>query len=317
MRHWRMFVAFAAILAGLTVLSFQSAPALSAADPTPLPGDATDPGFISGVLIKDLQEIDVPADLPSTEGGMLMELKVREGDEMKAGDVLAQIDDRQAKLAVKGAQCRVVAAEMERDNEISVKYAAAKHDVAVKAFEKGIEANKREPNTVPFIELLKLKLEAVASDLEIEHAKYQLQIAAANVNVRNAELAVADLDVARRQIKCRMDGIVVKRYKQEGEWVRSGDPIVRVLRMDRLKIETHVDPRKFTRDDVEKRKVTFSVLLPDGRRETFEGIVNFASPEQVSSQMRLVTVDIVNRQNGGHWILGPGMRGDMVIHLKK
>jgi multidrug efflux pump subunit AcrA (membrane-fusion protein) len=278
--------------------------------------DKSDPSKVRDCLITG-KPIDVPADLPSTEGGVLMEIKAREGQEVKAGDLLAQIDDRQAKSSKTAAYHRELGAEKEASNEISVRYAQAKNLVAQAAYEMYLEANNHHAGTIPLIELKKAKLEVVSSALETEHAQYQLQVAAINVDVRKAEMDLTELDVVRRKIKAPISGVVVKRHREEGEWVRSGDPIVQLLQMDRLQIETFVDGTQLLPADVDKRPVTVTVALPNRPAETFEGTISYVSPTVEAGARFLVKVEVVNRKKDGHCLLRPGKNAEMNIHLKK
>jgi len=278
--------------------------------------DKADPSRVRDCLITG-KPVDVPADLPSTEGGVLMEIKVREGQEVKAGDVVAQIDDRQAKAAKSAAYHRMLGAKKEADNEISVRYSQAKKYVADASYDKGVKANFNVPGTTPELELVKLKAEVVSATLEIEHSQYQLQVAAINVDVRKAELDLAELDVVRRQIKAPISGVVVKRHREDGEWVRSGDPIVQILPMDRLQIETFLDGSQLLPSDVDKRPVTVTVARPHSPPAPFEGTIWYVSPMVEAGTRFLVKVEVVNRQEGGHWVLRPGMKAEMTIQLKK
>ena len=317
MRYSRPLMALSALVAGLAVAGICSRAAVSAAEPGALSTDSDDPSRVRDSLITPLQEVEVPADLPSTEGGVLADFKVREGDEVKVGDVLVQIDDRQAKASRAAANARVLGAEKEAGNEISVRYAQAKNLVAQAAYEKGIDANVRAPGTYPDLELKKLKLEVVSSALEIQHAEYQLQVAAINVDVRKAELDLTELDVKRRVIKAPISGVVVKRHRQEGEWVRSGDPIVKIVKMDRLKIQGLVDGRRLSRADVKDRPIRVQVTLLGGQQATFTGKITYPSPLVEAKAQFPVEGEVENRQENGQWLLCPMMNAETTIDLKK
>ena len=314
MRSGRIALGAAALLAALAVAGFAGAVALAAGerDRAGVP-DTSDPSRIHDCLITPIKLIDVPAQ----EAGVLVEVKVRENQQVKKGEVLAQIDDSQAAAAKNVAEYKLVAAEKERDNRISVDYARAKNLVAKAAYDKGTEANDRVPGTTPSIELLKLKLEVVASKLETDHAEYQLGIAATNVDVRKGELEATRLDVERRKVIAPWDGEVVKRYKEDGEWVKPGDPVIQLLQMDHLRIEAFVDGRQLVPADVDSRPVSVLVTPKRGQDVTCEGTITYVSKLVEAGGRFLVKVDVVNRQQGGYWLLRPGMNAEMAIQLKK
>jgi len=245
-------------------------------------------------------------------------MKVRESQQVKKGEILAQIDDRQAVAARKVAESKVVAAEKEAGNLISVKYAQGKNWVAKAAYDMGEGANKKVPGTTPELELIKLKLEVYASGLEIEHSEYQLQIAAINVDVRKAELDAARLDEAFRKIVAPWDGEVVRRMREEGEWVKPGDPVVRLVEMDRLVIEPFLDAAKLAPAEVDQRPVSVQVELPHGEKVPFEGKVASVSPEVETGGRFSVRIEIANQRDpkSGYWLLRPGMIAQIQIHVK-
>jgi len=275
--------------------------------------DTSDPSRVHDCLITPIKLIDVPAQ----EAGVLVEVKVRENQQVKKGEVLAQIDDRQPAAAKSVAEYKLVAAEKEAHNRISVDYADAKNRVAKVAYKKGVQANDSVPGTTPEIELLKLKLEEVASKLEMDHAEYQLEIAATNADVRRSELDAAKLDVERRKVIAPWDGEVVKRQKEDGEWVKPGDPVIQLVQMDHLRIEAFLEGSQLAPAEVLKRPVSVRVTLPRGQQATCEGEITYVSPLVEAGSRFLVKADVVNRQQDGYWLLRPGMKAEMTIQLKK
>ena len=87
MGRWRIASGLFVLCCGLAAAGLFSVRGPSAAEQdrsgTP---DKADPSKVRDCLITG-KPIDVPADLPSTEGGVLMEIKAREGQEVKVGDL--------------------------------------------------------------------------------------------------------------------------------------------------------------------------------------------------------------------------------------
>lgn len=303
----------AAVMTALVAAALVLPEALAADQDHAGAADASDPGKIHDCLITPIKLIPVPAE----EAGRLVEVKVRENQQVKKGEILAQIDDRKAVAAQNVAEHKLLAAEKEAGNRISVDYAAAKNKVAQVAYRKGVQANDKVPGTTPEIELFKLKLEEVASRLEMDHAEYQLEIAATSVDVRKAELDAAKLDAERLKITAPWDGVIVKREREDGEWVKPGDPVFQMVQMDQLRIEAFLDGARLSPADVDNRPVSVKVTAAPGQEAAVEGRITYISPLVEAGNRFLVKVDVVNRQNGGHWLLRPGMKAEMTIHLKK
>lgn len=107
-------------------------------------------------------------------GGLLIELKVRVGDKVKKGDVLARIDDLEARRAVNSAQLQVSKAQLELDT--------ARQNYA-KLLEKPSEAELLAAQAaVKSAEARLADLRKGASAAEIASAEAALAAAQANLN---------------------------------------------------------------------------------------------------------------------------------------
>ena len=283
---------------------------------------------VPGCLVTLIEDVEVPAE----EAGVLVDIMVREGDEVSEGAVLAQLDDKRAETIKKVSEYKLNVAEKEAGNDISVRYARAAAAVAEAEYLQALEANRRVPGTVPQAELRRMLLAHRQATLQIEQSEHDLGIAKVTVDVRQAELDAATEDVKRRQITARFErksgnpgavsetepkkimGMVVKRYRNVGEWVQPGEPVIRIVRMDRLRIEAFLDATRVSRAQVNGKRVT--VTLAYGRKRTFQGNVVFASPITEAGPQFLVWAEVKNEMEGGHWLLLPGQNAEVTIHLK-
>ncbi|NUQ60838.1 MAG: HlyD family efflux transporter periplasmic adaptor subunit, partial [Pirellulales bacterium] len=143
------------------------------------------------------------------------------------------------------------------------------------------------------------------------------RIAAVSVSVRKGELDAAGLDVERRQITSPLDGVIVKRHLHEGEWVRPGDPVLHIVRMDRLRIEAFLDARQVSPGEVDGKPVVVEVALAHGRTEPFPGKIVFVSPTVEAGPRFLVKAEVINRKENEHWLLRPGQNARMSIQWKQ
>ena len=132
------------------------------------------------------QDVRVSALVPGRVARML----VAEGDQVKAGQVLAKIDDRplqdqlqQAEAAVEQAKANLENAGLNRDRNESL-------------FQRGIAARK-----------------------DLEDARTQVSVNAATLRQAEAALALARRQVSRTDVPSPLDGVVVKRLVSVGEQV--------------------------------------------------------------------------------------------------
>ena len=101
-------------------------------------------------------------------------------------------------------------------------------------------------------------------------------------SMHSAKLAA--LSVMRHQVISPINGIVVQRYKQPGEWVKLGDPIVRIVHLKRLRAEGFVS-MKVVKQLRKQKQVTLTTQNED-ETLTRIGTVGFISPE----------IDTVNKE---------------------
>jgi len=130
------------------------------------------------------------------------------------------------------------------------------------------------------------------------------------------ELEAAENAIDRRLIKSPLDGVVVQIFPHQGEWMQPGDPLARVVRADKLRVEGYVDSSRFDPEVVRDRPVTVEVTLADDRKESFPGRIVFTSPLVESGGDYRVFAEVENRQapGSGQWLLRAGQTARMTIH---
>jgi multidrug efflux pump subunit AcrA (membrane-fusion protein) len=274
----------------------------------------------SGCLVTLMGDGDV--EVPAQEQGVLMEIPVKEGQVVKKDDTLGQIDDSQAKMAMEVARNQWLSAQAEADNEVSILYARAAFAVAQAEVQQALEANGQQPNTFSRSEVLERQLKARQYELQIQQAQHEKKVNGHKADEKHAELDAAALEVTRRHIKSPLDGIVVKRFRHAGEWVKPGDPVVRLIRADRLRIEgmlsaTASDPNHVLPSEIINQPVTVTLAMPNGKQANFHGSVVFANPIVEAGMQFLVHAEVENRQENGFWLLRPGLIVKMTIQRKR
>ncbi|MBQ6109030.1 MAG: HlyD family efflux transporter periplasmic adaptor subunit [Thermoguttaceae bacterium] len=272
------------------------------------------PRSVENGLIIPIYEVDVPAE----EAGVLMKLYITDFQHIKADDLIVQIDDRQAKMAVNVAEAKKEYAEIQMKNNVNVRYAMAARDVANAEVLQADEANHKVPNTVPVVEYNRLILSRTQATLQIEQAEQEIKMAGENYKVAKAELEAAQLDQTKFEVHSPHDGVVMELYRKEGEWLKPGDPILHLVQMNPIRysfrIESTTPP-----ESIFNQAVTIYVPTLD---KTFQGKVMYIKPSHDIGDMYQVWVDIENQwqdfqnldgteKQKGYWILQPGMRAEV------
>jgi multidrug resistance efflux pump len=252
-------------------------------------------------------------EVPAEEQGRLVEVKVEEGDEVTANQPLAVIDKRQAQALFKVAQAKLNAAATEAASDVNKRYADMTRKVAHLDYSGAYYTNEKTPGAVTAFELRQYYAKAMQGDLHVEQADNDWKIAQEKLKVQEAEAEAAKLELDRREITAPANGVVEKKYRERGEWVKPGDPVFQVLLMNRLLVYQLVDARRVAPAQVKGKKVRVTVELENKRLVTVEGTVRNYSHREEADRMFLVTAEVDNRKENGHWLLRHGQPGRMEI----
>ncbi|MEK6260501.1 MAG: efflux RND transporter periplasmic adaptor subunit [Planctomycetota bacterium] len=249
------------------------------------------------------------ADVSASEAGLLSLLAVKEGETVAEGKPLAKIDDREAKLIRVRAETELKVARALADNDIKVRFAKASVAVADAELKRAMESNLKFPKSVSQTEIDRLKLLADKAVLEIEQAEVDLQQARLSLQIKQHDLERATLALERRTIAAPFPGMVVQWKKQHGEWVEPGTPVMRLIRLNRLRAEAFLASQMLPTNLV-GRPAMLVVDVPGKSAAKYEGKLVFVSPEidPVNGQVR-VWAEIDNSDLS----LRPGQTATLVI----
>jgi multidrug resistance efflux pump len=228
---------------------------------------------------------------------------------------VARLNDADVLLRIDVAKFAFKAAQLEADSEIRVKYTEMQAKVARADWESGMAANAKQTNVVPEMEIRRRRAEYDAGILGIENARHELAIAKANARVKEAELKQAQALMNRIQLKSPITGIVTERLRYEGEYVRPGDPVVRIGQLDRLQIDGLVLFKDLTQREAYGRRVRIRIPVGEDTNgtpiiETFESEIKHVAAEIELNDTYRVWAEFENR---GEFIVRPGMIGEMTI----
>lgn len=261
------------------------------------------------VAIDDVQ-------VPAQEAGLLAKVLVKDGMSVKEGDVLAQINDLDVKAKQRIAEAEVKVANESATNDAEVQSAIKTAKYQQTEFDINADLNRRG-KLISDSELRKFKVMWERSEAEAQVAEMKFRIAKLTEEAKIAQLDQAAIDVERRQIKAPFDGFVERVAKRPGAWVTPGEQVIRLVRMDKVRVEGFLDAEQHSPEDVAGREVTIEIKVPrDGQIQvkTVKGKIDFVSQVFDGKDIRIFAeVDNV-RTNADTWLLRPGGFADMVIH---
>jgi macrolide-specific efflux system membrane fusion protein len=264
---------------------------------------------VPGVVVTLIDQVDVPA----REAGMLMSLAIREGETVEEGRLIGHIDDRDVQLLKARAETEVAQARELFENDIKVRFAKKSHEVAKAELQRALDSVERFAKSVSKTELDRLRLVADRTELEIEQAEEDLKQAGLSLALKQNDLDRMQLLVERRKITAPFTGMVVQWKRRKGEWVEPGTPVVRLIRLNRLRAEGFA-PATLLPLAAVGRAATLTIQLAGSPPQPFIGSLVFVSPEidPVNGQVRF-WAEIDNPQLK----LLPGQSGSLTIHAHR
>jgi macrolide-specific efflux system membrane fusion protein len=287
------------LFAALVAASISIVPAVNASSDS-----ATEPLAVDSVVLRLLEEAEVPAQ----EAGVVTTVAVREGQRVKQGDLLAQIDDQVPRLAAEAVQAQFDIARAKAANDVRQRFAKKSLEVSQAELRRSMESIERFAKSISQSQLDVERLTVQKNQLEAEQAEHERQVAILEMKAQENELSAARAQVARRQVLAPFDGVVVQIYVRRGEWVEPGQKALRVVNVDRLKAEGFV-PAAGAVAELSGKEVSLEVEGLSEQRAP-AGTIVFVSPEvdPITGQVR-VWAEIDNREGK----LRPGQPARMVI----
>lgn len=260
---------------------------------------------VSSMLVKLIEQVEVPA----RETGVLAAVEVSEGQMVEEGQLLARIEDTEARTAAGRVKIEVEVARVNAENEINVRFARKSVEVAKAELRRSLDSNARYAKSISESELDRLKLLVEKGDLEIEQAQHEFRIAGFNRQIKENEMQAAQQRLERHRLMAPLSGVIVQVSRHRGEWVKPGDSVVHILRLDRVRAEGFLKAEQLA-PDLQGRPVTLRVDLPGQPGQEFRGKIVFVDPQidPVNAQVR-VWAEVENRQLR----LRPGMRAAMTM----
>jgi RND family efflux transporter MFP subunit len=260
---------------------------------------------ITGALVKLIDQLELPA----REAGIVAELLVQEGAMVKADDVLVRIDDTEARFALDRAKVELQIATEAANSDVALRSAERALLTASAELKRAEDARQKLRDVVTETEVEKLRLTADQARLAVEKAQQERAVAQLQRDLKKVEADFAARNVARRQAVTPFAGVVVQVHKRPGDWVQPGDKMLRVIRLDRLRVEGFLEATH-AGVGLAGQSVNLLVDLPGRPNSSFRGKLIFVSPEidPFNRSMR-VLAEIENPSLS----LQPGVKGTLTI----
>jgi multidrug resistance efflux pump len=269
--------------------------------------------FETLVVVRELDQVSVPAQ----QDGLIAELFVRRGHSVTAQQIISELDktDINLKRSVAESELTHLKAKAENDGPVEVA------DTAVRRAEKEDQLLSELGKNAVYLELFRTRNNFEKATAELRSAKSQLMQDTLQVDVKKNQLKQLEYDLKRNTVRSPYDGVVNELLKHQGEWVRQGDPIVKITRMDKLLVEGFLDSTRVSPNSVIGATAKVSIQAMNGHRTEFDGLViEHPAPKLELDGKFPVWVEIENRQAEDRnsrlqWLIRPGMNGIMTVSI--
>ncbi len=258
------------------------------------------------------------AEVPAREAGVIAEISAGPGDQVQAGQAIARLDSDDARARVEVAGSEFKLSEYESNSRAKVEVAAAEAEVTESEFLQGADLPpSRREGELSEQRLRRLLLAPRRAGLATASAELDHQLLALKTKVKGALLAEAKLALQHRGIVAPLDGEIVEVHKHAGEWVSPGEPVMRIVRMEKLRVEGYVPASDFAPQEIIRAKATATIYLARGREVKLPCQITHASAVIETSGQYRIWAEIENRKENGQWMLQPGLSATLKLHLKQ
>jgi len=236
---------------------------------------------LSGTLMSPEQ-----AKISSEVAGIVREVRMQLGTEVKAGDVLVRLEPSELQFALDRAESalRQVEAQLGIDRAqdkqpppdeqiASVRQAVANRDDARSAYERAQQLNGRGL-------LTRADRDTAETRLKVSEANYQAALDTvhslkASLQDRRASYELAQKKLADAVIKAPVAGSISERLVQPGEFIRENTPVATIVQMSPLKLKTAIQEKNASLIKP-GQAVEFDVEAFVNRK--FKGTIAYVSP---------------------------------------
>ncbi|MBO0911592.1 MAG: HlyD family secretion protein [Acidobacteria bacterium] len=241
------------------------------------------------VLVSGRIEGDDSAVAPKT-AGRILEIRVREGDTVASGDIIAALDYEQVRareaqaragLAQAAARSRSAVAaisvlnEQQRQNESEVRQQEAASELAefdraayTRLAETGAVSERQGRQAASAARQQNAALSAAkqrVAAVKMQIAQQQAEISSANASTEQAHAQLVEAQANRRDLVVRapFSGTVITRAAEPGEVVTAGTPIITLLDLSKVYLRAFVPQGEIGKVKVGQRARVYLDSSPD------------------------------------------------------
>jgi HlyD family secretion protein len=228
----------------------------------------------------------------STTLGLVVEVPVKEGDQVKAGDLLVRLDDAEASAQLQAAKAQVAqaAARVEQLRRVgalvateSVRQSESAYDKALLDFERAERLHRSGSVAQAELDGARQALELAQSRRDAARAQAgatsptgaDTRLALAQLAQAEAAVTQAAVRLDQTRIVARRDGVVLSRLVEPGDVVQPAKTLLEIAAAGALRLVADVDERNLARVDRGLEARASADAFP---QDSFTAVVDYVAP---------------------------------------
>jgi cobalt-zinc-cadmium efflux system membrane fusion protein len=252
--------------------------------------------FAEELSVAGLVEADASVQMKARASGTIGRIKVQEGDRVKKGLIIAELDNKREKALIELAR-----AKME-----SARAAISERKIALESGKKELERKEMMKTVIARKELEMAQDDVLQYEAGVLLRESTLEEGRAEMNLRKAELE-------NTYLRAPFDGVVTAIHVEEGETVRAlEDPVCDVFSLKKIFVKVAI-PVGFIRFIEEETAVSVQVekeIELSGKR--LKGKVEYINPTvEPTSRTFGARIEILEPDR----LVRPGMRANVIFEL--
>jgi HlyD family secretion protein len=303
-------------------------------------------GFISiekGTLTQTVAatgriNVNTRTDISSEVSAKVLRVLVREGDSVKAGDLLIELDSTQAAASLsqliaaqqeaknKSAQQQQISEPLSKLNlmqaQTAFEVAQRDHQRAKDLVSKGFYSQQKLDDTQKVLETAKSAFENAKLQAQANApAGIEAQLVQTRLEQAHSALRVAQVQLARHRILAPYDGVVLARSVEPGSTAQVGKPLLSLAASGTPRIDASIDeknlhilnmgmPAKATTDafpgQLFEAKLKYISPSVDAQKGTVDIRLEIAKPPSFLRPDMTVSVELIGKSRANVWLLGAG-----------
>ena len=273
------------------------------------PGDVNDDIVVPNCQVRFRDELELPA----RDAGLLKEVRIRDNQVVRAGEVLAVLDDNRLRSQQRIADVRGALLKKKLDYSVEVELAETAYLEAKLEVDENTKQQRTTLGAVSASHRLRAELALRRAELERERVKRDQRLAQLELEQHEAEKRELAEQLERLEVLSPFHGVVLSAPRAQGEWVRQGDTVVRVASMETLQVSALVSESQLSVRGAPGTPVTVR-WSENGKVLTLRGLIETVDPQIRDGGQYRVHVKVENRALDQGWLLVPGRSVTLVIH---